>query len=371
MKRIAGLLIALGAALILVTARAEFAVVSNTSSLNLRSGAGYEHGVIATASRGEWVDIHQSFGDWDYVTVVRTGQTGYMVDSFLTRAAAGAGSGTGVVYNQKAGGFLNLRAYPSYSAQVLGIYYNGATCSILGYANGWYNVEIDGMIGFFRQEFLKVNQGTQATVYSGNGRSVNVRSGPALTYKALGSLPSGSSVTVLTKGNGFWQISAGSTLGYMSSVFLSDTAPVPPSPDPTPHTDGYVIVSNPAAGRKLNLRAQPSLTAKVLATYANGTRLEVIDGGQTWCRVYSASSGLSGYVMTRYVTVYGVPGIPTKTVSNNGSYVNLRRTPAQARGNVLSRVSSGQTVTVLIPGDEWTQVRYDGQVGYMMTCFLK
>ena len=40
-------------------------------------------------------------------------------------------------------------------------------------------------------------------------------------------------------------------------------------------------------------------------------------------------------------------------------------------GSVYAQVPSGATVTVLIPGDDWTQVRYKGTVGYMMTYFLK
>ena len=56
---------------------------------------------------------------------------------------------------------------------------------------------------------------------------------------------------------------------------------------------------------------------------------------------------------------------------NGNSYVNLRSSPNKTAGNVYTKVPSGATVTVLIPGDEWTKVRYGGTVGYMMTSFLK
>jgi len=51
--------------------------------------------------------------------------------------------------------------------------------------------------------------------------------------------------------------------------------------------------------------------------------------------------------------------------------VNLRTAPRKVSGNVSVQVPHGATVTVLTPGDEWTQVRYGGRVGYMMTAFLK
>ena len=66
-------------------ALAEYAVIDNTSSLNLRQGPGYDTKVLASYTKGEWVEIQQSFGDWDQVRVLRTGRTGYMVDGYLTR----------------------------------------------------------------------------------------------------------------------------------------------------------------------------------------------------------------------------------------------------------------------------------------------
>ena len=64
---------------------AEYAVIDNTSSLNLRQGPGYDSRVVASYLKGEWVEIQQSYGEWDLVRVVRTGRTGYMVDGYLTR----------------------------------------------------------------------------------------------------------------------------------------------------------------------------------------------------------------------------------------------------------------------------------------------
>ena len=58
-------------------------------------------------------------------------------------------------------------------------------------------------------------------------------------------------------------------------------------------------------------------------------------------------------------------------MQNGSSYVNLRSSPGKTAGNVITHGPSGATVTVLIPGDEWTKVRYNGTTGYMMTTFLK
>ena len=100
-------------------------------------------------------------------------------------------------------------------------------------------------------------------------------------------------------------------------------------------------------------------------------RFEVIEQGETWCKVYGSATGNIGYMMTKYLTLYGLPALPTKTVQNGNSYVNLRSAPSKQTGAVYQQVYSGAVVTVLIPGEEWTKVRYGATEGYMMTWFLK
>ena len=363
-------------------ALADFAVISGTSSLNLREGPGYDYEVTASAARGDWVDVTGESGAWYAVTLVKTGKTGYMDANYLSFGSSGSSTGsstTGVVSNPKASSFLNLREYPSYTANVLGIYYNGAECTILSSYNGWYEVSIDGQVGYFRYEYIKVKGATgTATVLSSNGKTVNLREGPSTAYGVLERVPSGRAATVLLKGNNFWKISVNGTTGYMSSGFLStsgsasgDSSSGDSSSGVKPATSGYVIVSNADSNKLLNLRAQPSSAAKILAQYKNGTRFEVVAQGETWCKVYGSASGRTGYMMTKYLTLYGLPGTPVKTVKNGNSYVNLRSAPSKSTGSVLTRVNSGATVTVLTPGDEWTQVRYGTTTGYMMTYFLK
>lgn len=368
------------------SAQAEFAVITNTSSLNLREGPGYDYDVAGAASRGDWVDVQGESDSWYAVTILKSGKSGYMDSAFLTYGSSSGGDTsavTGVVSNPKASSFLNLREYPSYTANVLGIYYNGAVCTILSSYNGWYEVSIDGMTGYFRYEYVKVNgaSGT-ATVVASSGRTVNLRSGPSTAYDVLERCPTGSRVSVLLKGNGFWKVSYNGLEGYMSSGFLSTSGNVPSGGGSSggtssggssskPSTSGYVIVSNPNANNLLNLRAQPSASGKILAQYPNGTRFEVVAQGATWCKVYGSATGRTGYMQTKYLTLYGLPGTPTKTVKNGKSYVNLRSAPSKSTGSVIVRVSSGKTVTVLTPGDEWTQVRFGSNTGYMMTYFLK
>ena len=360
-------------------AAGSYGMVSGTSRLNVRSGPGMEYPAIGFAVQGKWVEILSSSGTWYQGRVLSTGVTGYMHGNYLRQAGAASSGNQAVVSNPVPSQFLNLRQYPSYSAPVLGIYYNGAVATVLSSNDGWYYVEIGGQRGYFRGEFLRFIGGGgggspvgSATVYSRNGGSVNLRSGPGYSYNVLGSYAPGTPVTVYLKGDGFWFVSIHGTSGFMDRNFLRDgSSPPPPDPGPGPGPGTTNAIVTPRKG-SLNLREQATTSSRVIASYPGNTPIRVTRQGLTWCRVSVPSAGTSGYMMTRYLTLYGLPAVPTLRVRHpQGSYVNLRTSPSQATGRVTLRVPHNSQVTVLTPGGEWTQVKYDGKVGYMMSYFLK
>ena len=368
--------------------RGDYAIVTGTPTLNLRSGPGTEYSWLGRAAENDWVQIHSESANWYHVTILESGLSGFMSKNFLKVATSNtSGLGvTGVVTNPKATQYLNLRLYPSYSSEVVGIYYNGATFTTLSHANGWYQVLMsDGSMGYFREEFVTIygNSAEYATVRTFNGGKLNLRTAPTATSSIQAQIANGRQVSVLLKGNLYWKVSVDGMDGYMDCTFLTQqqvtpslpsipSVPSTPSvPSVRPATHGYGIVDNPKATQYLNLRTQPTTASKVIGQYKNGVRFEIIDQGEIWCKVYGSASGNIGYMMTKYLNLYDLPVIPTKTVQNGNSYVNLRSAPSKETGAVYQRVYSGAVVTVLTPGDEWTMVRYGNTVGYMMTWFLK
>lgn len=349
----------------------QYAVVYDTSYLNLRQGPSSGSTWLGRANSGDWVRVLGAEDNFYYVQIVSSGQMGYMSKNYLKVASTGAISNTGVVRNPVSTQFLNLRQYPSYSAPVLGIYYNGTPFTVLSAADGWYYVNVGGIIGYFRSEFVRLDGGIgtdKAAVYTANGGPLNMRSAPSTSAGVIGSIANGRTVNVLLKGNTFWQVSIDGMTGFVMSKYLTNTSGGAPSTPVRPQTKGYAIVKGPG---KLNLREQTSTSSRVIAQYQGGIRMEIIAQGVEWCKVYGSASGNIGYMMTGFLSLNNLPAVPTKTVRNGSSYVNLRSAPSKTTGAVYTRVNSGSVVTVLAPGDEWTKVQYNGLTGYMMTAFLK
>lgn len=363
-----------------------YAVVYNTQTLNLRAGPGSSYTWLGQANNGDWVGIEGESGNWYQVRLYSgqyKGRTGYMSKNYLQRVSAAAGN-TATVKNPAGTRFLNLRESPSYSANVLGIFYDGATCQVINkQSDGWWyvSVQLDSttLYGYFRSEYLTVNGSTAASigtayVSTGNGGWLNLRAYPASDAGVLAQIPNGTLLSILQKGNAYWLVSYKDQTGFVDVSYLSErSATVTAAPTIVPSAP---MVSSSSAtiqtgnSGKLNLRNQAYSNASIIGRYSNGTSVAVLQKGAAWS--YVEVLGQYGYMMTKYLSF--ASSVSTSRLvrnPNGGTYVNLRSSPSKTSGNVDVRVPVGATVTLLSWGAEWSQVSYGSYSGYMMTAFLQ
>ncbi len=370
-----GMAALLAAVLILLAlpalAAGDYGVVVNTGYLNVRSQPSATSQWLGSAARGSWVEaLSGPTGGWYYCRVVSSGVKGYMSGAYLGFAGTGSADpsvgGDGTVSNN--GNYVNMRSYPSYQGAVLGQVPSGTSVHILAEENGWYYVQMNGVYGYMRSEFITSASSPSsgigtATVKAG---SLRMRSAPSLSGAVTGVYGTGTVVTVLLKGNVYWMVRVNGKTGFMDSSYLTEGGSAGPTPEPAPAA-AYAVVNGPSG---LNLRKTPSTSAGVAALLSPGTRLDMLFQGESWCKVRVSATGKTGYVMTKYITLYNLPVTPTKRVTNPGTYVNLR-SGAGSSYSIKQQVWDGAVVTVLIPGDTWCQIRWGGATGYMMTQFLK
>lgn len=349
-----------------------FAVVYNTDTLNLRSGPGSEYTWLGQANRNDWVGIEGESDNWYQVRLYSgayQGRTGYMSKNFL-KTVSGASSSTATVKNPAGTRFLNLREAPSYTANVLGIFYNGATCQVINrQADGWWYVSVNlngsPLYGYFRSEYLVMggsSTGSIGTAYvrTSNGGWLNLRTYPGSDAGVLAQIPNGSALSVLLKGNYYWMVSYNGEIGFVDISYVTER---------TTTTAGTAIVQTGNSG-KLNLREQAYANAGILGRYSNGTAVSVLQKGAAWS--YVEVKGQKGYMMSKFLKFTSSAASSRRVYNpNGGTYVNLRSSPNKTSGNVNVRVPVGATVSLLSWGAEWSQVSYGSYTGYMMSWFLK
>ena len=299
---------------------------------------------------------------------------GLLLASALPALAAAT---EGTIRNPNGGTYVNLRLWAGYDAPVVCCLNVGTKVQILSAQGDWYSVSVNGTTGFIHSAFISfgagIPSGKAATITVG---PVNVHETPSTRGRVITQLTSGAGVTVLSYGDTWSQIQSGSLYGYVMSDYLQFGAvPVPPpanNPAPKVNTPGANATIRTNNGGNLNLREWANTSSKVIASYANGSRVRIFTHGATWCKVQAGEQ--VGYMLTKYLAFDG--GKPTpggNAVVNNpnsASRLNLRAEPSTGSKS-LAQFHNGTLVKVLGVGTEWHRVNADGLNGYMMSKYVK
>ncbi len=360
--------------------------VEDAGSLNLRKSASQSAKVLGQYDDGTPCVLLSQKNGWYHVSV--DGKAGYF-DADYIRTKYQAYSPDVVTVVTSNGGSLRMRQGPGTGYGTIRSFKNSSYVMILQKGDGWWKVTADGKIGFMDSSCLRdgiVRKGQGSTengtggssslsgskyAYVANpnsGDKLNLRESASKDSHVLGRYGNGTKVTLLSTGSTWCRVSVSGKTGYMMTRYLSLTKPESGSAGSSLSGSKYAYVSNPRSGDKLRLRASASKSSKSLGSYANGTKVTLVETGAQWCKV--KVDGKTGYMMTEFLALKNTSGVPGKRVDHpDGTYVNLRRSASQSSG-VLTRVPHGENVTVLSPGKYWTKIRYEGYTGYMMTKFL-
>lgn len=378
-------LLALLVALPVMTLAAEFAVVKG-GRLHLREYASSGSRSLGLYDTGTWVELLESTGSGWYGVRTPDGKRGYMAQSYLNLGT----SGSSATVRYATGNYVNLRSGPSLDYSVLMRVTSGTSITIVDDSYEWNYVAVPTggttAYGYMHDSLIDRGAVATASVTTKYGGKVNVRSGPGSSYKGLGSLATGTRVTVLLRGNGFSKISGGGLTGYMANNYLTltgSTSGGSGSSGSVTSTTAYV--NNPRSTQVLNLRESPSQTARSIGQYRNGTQVKVVSYGSTWCEVYVGTR--HGYMMTQYLSFSGsytpptyptatsVPSYPvTTSVPSVPSVTSAPGTPsgstgpaAGTAGTLAVSAGSGSTYINMYAESTLTTVKATYPAGQRMT----
>ena len=245
------------------------------------------------------------------------------------------------------GGSLNFRERANDNATVIDTIPNGTVLNVLTRGSEWCTVTYAGQTGYVMTKFLTflstgaTQSPTQAPVLtptatpqpstgsasigvaivSTSGGTLNFREEPDGTI--ITRIPNTAVLQLLSKGSTWCRVSYQGREGYVMTRFItimSSSAPAQPTATATPAPTkkpssgtsvGKAIVST--TGGTLNLRENASTTATVIDQIPNTSALDLLEKGNTWCKV--RYNGTEGYVMTKFITVLSSPAAATQSPS--------------------------------------------------------
>lgn len=244
--------------------------------------------------------------------------------------------------------------------------------------------------------------GTTAEPRTGtvNGDYVNVRTGAGTNHSRVTSLNSGTAVTIVGEekdGSGatWYKINYAGGSGYMIADYITINGDNNGGNNNGGNTGGYEKKSGTVNANSVNVRSGAGTGNSIVGNLSSGSAVTIVgedkDGsGATWYKI--EYDGGSGYMHSDYITVgggntggnnnpgssgggnYPMEGIEGKEGVINAALVNVR-VGAGSDQEVMTTLKSG--VSVLIEGAErdasgiiWYKVAFAGTSGYMMAEFV-
>ena len=214
------------------------------SSLNVRNGPSTSYNVVGRLYRNDVVYIKKSYAtsSWHliyygntvryvysaYIKVTNT-TDGYCYYENGVYKASSSGGSTGTdgsdsaVYGTVTASSLNIRSGPSTSYAVIGSIPRGGVIEVKEYGATWSKIQYGGISGYVATQYFNLTTGSTsapadtATVLAS---SLNIRSGPGISYTRIGSVLYGASVTIISYDSSWSKIKYAGITGYVSSTYL-------------------------------------------------------------------------------------------------------------------------------------------------------
>lgn len=228
-----------------------YVVNPNNRTVNVRRGAGKGYAVDGELSPGTEVTVEKVNGAW---SLISGPVSGWMMTAYLSKTAPKSGTGTAATPTKDPsagktryitspnGKSVNLRHGPSEKGYAVRATLDvGMAVTLVSSENGWSKVRSGVLSGYVKNEFLTSRKpGTtatpkpgetpaptkspfksfSATIFSGNGRKVNVRRDAGTGYATVTQIPSGEKVTVVAEKGKWYKINYGDISGYVMKEYV-------------------------------------------------------------------------------------------------------------------------------------------------------
>ena len=189
---------------------------------------------------------------------------------------------------------VNFRSGPGPSYSIIAVIRAGTIVAHTGASrNGFYEVGYNGTYGWVSATYLAPYSGGSPVII-GSARtttSVNLRSGPSSSHSVLRVVAAGATVEISgTVQNGYRYVVHQGLAGWIFDQYLA-----PSVPGDGPYDPNYATTT-----AALNLRAEPSLSARILRVMPSGARVRLLDGYANGFRKVSYD-GTTGWARTDYL----------------------------------------------------------------------
>lgn len=215
------------------------------SSLNMRSGPSTSYKNILTLKKGYKLTILEKKSGW--YKVKYSNKIGWSIDDYIKIVTTSNATTQQVLFTgEVTASSLSVRASATTSSKIITTLKKGTKIAVVQKSNSWYKINTSKGYGWVSSKYVK--QSTSETkptttptptkpttpttpskpttpgnaVKTGKVTIVglNMRTGPATTYKSIKTLSTGTIVTIKSEKNGWYEIAIGTITGWASAKYI-------------------------------------------------------------------------------------------------------------------------------------------------------
>lgn len=195
-----------------------------------------------------------------------------------------------------------------------------------------------------------------------------IRTGASTSYSRVGTYLRGTKVACYGTSGNWTKVKYSGKTRYVCSDYLSSTSP-------DSNTSAY---SRYVTASSLNVRSGASMSASVVGSYKEGTKVTCYGTSGSWTKV--KYNGETRYVSTQYLSTkapssgsssssFTETSTTTYTRYVTASSLNVR-SGASTSSSVVGTYREGTKVTCYGTSGSWTKVKYNGVTRYVSTQYL-
>ena len=262
--------------------------------------------------------------------------------------------------------YLNVRSGPSTTYSILGEVKYKQIVTVVDNKGDWATIDYDGNKGYVHNGYIKSLQPSFKSQWmTPNVAALNVRQGPSLDEKVLGTLKTGDKVFITSVDDGWGSFSEDGNTKYTYFSYLEASS----KPD-----ELIDIAKKEKSGEitatKLNIRKQPTTDSEIVGKYSEGDKVNFKKYNDTWGEVIN--DGSKAYIHLSYVeeieeeqqeTVVPEEPIHTKGLIT-ATVLNVREGPS-SETRVLGQFKNQDEVILLSKSGDWYEVIFEGETSYI------
>lgn len=337
------------------------------SIVNVRSGPGLTHSVVARVQQGETFDVMDTQGDWIKIRVSSV-KKGWVANWVVSLSDSKTNHKDSTYTKKESKGIittngLRVRRGPGSGYPVEGVLSINTKVDIIGQSGNWIQIQTDSMQGYVSKEYItsmsassekytkKIKSGTIT------GDLLNVRNSASSTAPVIGKLAKGTVVNVLNQDNNWTCILFKGQQAWVSSEYIS----VQSNNSLNDHKNTIKVTAT-----SLRVRDSASSNAKQISVVSQNQQFSVLNEKNNWYQIELAD-GKKGWISSWYTEKNDSSTIQlTRTNSDSvpeGSQITILydgtniRSEAGTHSSVTARANSGDTFDVVSIKNDWYEIK--------------